>query len=96
MLVPQPKVKTVRNLKYLAWLRQQPCQICGTGSYYNSIHAHHSTTGGMGIKGDDSLCVPLCTPCHQALHQKLSKKGPWSDEELEAITTGLLEKFEAI
>ncbi len=93
MLKAQPKVKQIRNLKYLAWLRNQPCQICGVGSYYNSIHAHHTTGGGVSMKGDDTMCVSLCSPCHRQLHDKMSKRGPWSEDDLRTITSDLMDKY---
>jgi hypothetical protein len=35
------------------------------------VQAHHSETGGVGMKGPDLSCIPLCHYHHNAeLHQK--------------------------
>ena len=66
------KTKTVRDPKYLAFLRKQPCCVCrwipSTSCSY-LIEAHHTTTGGMGIKGSDLQAVPLCFACHRHVHE---------------------------
>ena len=59
-----PKVKIERSDKYLAYIRTLPCTICRSRSI-----AHHTQTGGMGIKGSDYLTIPLCGDHHLEVHQ---------------------------
>jgi hypothetical protein len=63
-------MKTPRNMDYLKYIRTQPC--CQCGIRYN-IHAHHTETGGMGIKASDYSCVPMCSNCHTILHDTTRK-----------------------
>jgi len=67
---PNWKQRTERNPAYLAWLRTQPCCLC---SYPHHIQAHHTESGGMGIKGSDMSCVCVCMVCHHDIHQNGSK-----------------------
>lgn len=65
-----------RSEQYLAWVRTQPCVVCGaTGG--NA--AHHMIAmyqlSGMGLKAPDSMAMPACEPaagsfkdCHQQIH----------------------------
>jgi len=61
-----PKSKTERNPKYLVWIRKQPCCVCRR---IGNIQAHHSSGGGIGIKGSDLEAVPLCFACHRKVHE---------------------------
>lgn len=63
-----PKSQTIRNTKYMAYIRKHPCLICG-GS---PTHAHHEPLKGKGIglKGPDNESLPLCHRCHMERHQK--------------------------
>lgn len=66
-----------RSEQYLAWVRTQPCVVCGaTGG--NA--AHHMIAmyqlSGMGLKAPDSMAMPACDPaagsfndCHQQIHR---------------------------
>lgn len=65
-----------RSPKYLAWVRTQPCVVCGATT---GIAAHHMigmyNLGGMGLKAPDSYAMPACDPaagsfndCHQQIH----------------------------
>jgi len=87
------KQKTPRDKKYLAWIKTLPCQVCRTPG---ATEPHHTETGGIGIKGSDYSCVPLCHVCHQKLHMKQSKSGMWSKEQLMEITGRLQSKFNNI
>lgn len=59
------KKKIFRSNKYLDFVRSLPCYSCGAPN----AEAHHTETGGMGIKGHDLSCIPLCRPCHSECHQ---------------------------
>jgi hypothetical protein len=65
------KHKNHRNLKYLAWLRSQPCAVSGDKAQC----AHHirlGTNGGSSLKPSDYFCIPLLNEFHttgtEALH----------------------------
>ena len=88
---PQPKKKTPRDVKYLKFVRSLSCQICGTT---HDIQCHHTDTGGIALVGSDYSVVPLCLDHHREIHQKMSKKGPWSEEELHKITADLFLKYQ--
>lgn len=66
-----------RSESYLAWVRTQPCVVCGATT---GIAAHHMigmyNLGGMGLKAPDSYAMPACDPaagsfsdCHQQIHR---------------------------
>lgn len=62
------KLITFRSDAYLSYVRTQPCAVCGRmWSNFNN-HAHHTETGGKGIKSSDLTCIPLCFAHHQMLH----------------------------
>jgi len=65
----QPKSKRLRawrrereDRKYLAWIRRQPCCVCGRGL----VQAHHEPRKALGGGGDwhDRKTLPLCSVCH--------------------------------
>lgn len=84
-----PKPQTVRDHKYIKWLRCQPCVICS--SPYTE--AHHTTTGGIGLKGSDHEAVALCHAHHQMIHQHHGKSGAWMEEQRQAIVSKLRAKY---
>ena len=42
------KPRTFKSTVYLAFIREQGCHICG-----QTAEAHHTETGGIGMRGDD-------------------------------------------
>jgi hypothetical protein len=61
------KNKTPRSEKYKAWIRTQPCVVCGrTGE---TIAPAHMATGGTSIKASDYYCLPLCYDHHAEEHR---------------------------
>lgn len=86
------KSKIPRDSKYLKWLRGHPCVIC------NSIYteAHHTSTGGIGIKGSDYEAVPVCHTCHMMLHNQYAKNSYWDENILKSIIEGLLTKYRVL
>lgn len=67
-VVSQPKPpKRWESSRYLAFVRQHPCCVCGATE---SIEAHHYDPGGsgMGRKADDTATAPLCTWHHREWH----------------------------
>ena len=59
-----PKPQTYRSKKYLSYIRSLACVICDSPG----AHAHHTVTGGKGLKGSDFKTVPLCIHHHIEVH----------------------------
>lgn len=51
--------------KYLDYIRQMPCKICG---YPAEPHHIRSTGDGLGQKPDDRRTIPLCRLHHAEAH----------------------------
>ena len=64
-MTPDPKPQTDKDPKYLAWIRKQPCVITGK----TPCEAHHTETGGVGMKGSDYSALPLHHAEHRRCHQ---------------------------
>jgi hypothetical protein len=60
----------VIDLKYRAWLRHQPCIICGRVP----CDVAHVGDRGLGVKCPDSEAVSLCVGHHRRIGQ-----GGWKD-----------------
>jgi hypothetical protein len=71
----------VRDEKYLAYVRMQPCCVCKSPGPCDAAHIRTASTvynkraTGMQEKPDDRWCVPLCRPipgvkrgCHKNQH----------------------------
>jgi len=89
---PHQKPKTVRDPKYLKWVRKQPCVICQMT--FPRAEAHHTETGGMGMKGSDYATVPLCRFCHD-VHDRMGKETFWVGWNLKSIIEKLRRRYEA-
>lgn len=76
-----PKHPRLRDERYLAFVRMQPCCVCGAEAPSDAAHirmaspAHGKRSTGMAEKPDDRWCVPLCRPipgvkrgCHKNQH----------------------------
>ncbi|MCW2255115.1 hypothetical protein M2263_001206 [Providencia alcalifaciens] len=64
----KPKLKRWESVKYLQWVKSQPCCVC------NAIadDAHHIIghgQGGIGTKAHDLFTIPLCRIHHSELHK---------------------------
>jgi hypothetical protein len=66
-------VKPQRNPRYLAWIRTQPCCVCGIT---RGIEASHTGTHGLGQKSPDSSAIPLCAKHHRTGADSYHKLGP--------------------
>ena len=51
-----------------------PCIVCGSPPSSEAHHVEARQYGGAG--GDDSRCVPLCTPCHRR-HDHMGALSFW-------------------
>jgi len=64
-----PKNKAWRSKEYLAWVREQPCCVCGRPA----DDAHHligvGHMGGVGTKAPDSMAMPVCRAHHDEIHR---------------------------
>ena len=59
---------------HLALVRKCPC--CVDRIYTGNVQAHHLMIRehrGVGMKAPDRFVIPLCQPCHEALHQRGSR-----------------------
>ena len=65
------KKKTYRSKKYMDFVKEQYCCLSSPLSYCNGegTVAHHTETGGVGMKGSDLSCIPLCPSHHFEIHQ---------------------------
>lgn len=98
---PQPKNIHKRDTKYLDWIRQQPCAICGSGP----CQAAHQRllSGGMSNKPDDYHAIPCCPSCHMAEHSQgvltTWNKKSWMNfkdkHDLREYLSGLCERLYA-
>lgn len=63
----------LRDASYRAWVREQTCVVCpidpeGSRLKGGPVEAAHTVNNGMGSKGPDSSCVPLCAWHHRLQH----------------------------
>lgn len=58
------RTKIFRSKKYLQFIQNQPCVICGSVP----SDPHHIEAGGMGIKTDDTRVISLCRKHHSEVH----------------------------
>jgi hypothetical protein len=66
-------VKPPRNPRYLAWIRTQPCCVCGSK---RGIEASHTGPHGLGQKSPDSSAIPLCAKHHRTGADSYHRLGP--------------------
>jgi hypothetical protein len=66
-------MKPQRNPRYLAWIRTQPCCVCGSR---RSIEASHTGPHGIGQKSPDSSAIPLCAKHHRTGNDSYHRLGP--------------------
>lgn len=90
MLVPMPKQTTVRDAKYLRWLRTLPCVCCGATE---NVQAHHEGSRGMGLKASDLTAICLCFRCHRERHDKGAATF-WGDTGPKEVITRLNAAYE--
>lgn len=66
-------MKPRRNPRYLAWIRTQPCCVCGSR---RRIEASHTGPHGLGQKSPDSSAIPLCRRHHWTGDDSYHRLGP--------------------
>jgi len=65
-----PKIKAARDAKYRAWIRTQPCAVCGRPAPSVVMHQRILQGGGTGMKPSDYETLPGCPDCHYLEGQK--------------------------
>ena len=84
-----------KQKKYTDWVATLPCANCNTED--GTVVAHHLKTkllphnirgGGMSVKVDDWLTMPMCYACHTKVHE-----GGMDSEQLVYIFSTLKEAF---
>lgn len=95
------KTKPIRDEKYLAWIRTQPCVVCGS---WPCQAAHQRLlSGNTGSKPCDFHTLPNCNACHMAEHSKgvvtMWNERAWrkfkDKHELRSFLDYLCKKFKA-
>jgi hypothetical protein len=66
-------MKPQRNPRYLAWIRAQPCCVCGSKK---AIEASHTGPHGIGQKSPDTSAIPLCAKHHRTGADSYHRLGP--------------------
>ena len=72
-----------RDLKYLAWLRRQPCACCRQAPPCDAAHlrassAQYLKTNAIGQKPDDMWALPLKHAHHMAQHDYGNELDWWA------------------
>jgi len=80
-------MKPVRNSRYLAWIRTQPCLVCGSTRW---IEAAHTGPHGLGQKSPDTSSVPLCARHHRTGNYSYHKLGPRRFAEMHQLNLGAI------
>lgn len=67
MILDLNKAPVVRSDDYLGFVRTLPC--CGCETQAPEVDAHHCIADRhSSAKHSDLFVLPLCRPCHEALH----------------------------
>ena len=86
--------------KYTNWVATLPCANCGLDD--ETIVAHHLTLrhaphggGGIGMKANDFLTMPLCFTCHDRAHNGDADVLDWQADYIfktltKAFNSGIL------
>jgi hypothetical protein len=65
-------MKPARSAAYLAWIRTQPCIVCGRDRW---IEAAHTGLRGLGQKSSDYSAIPLCAAHHRTAKDSYHRLG---------------------
>lgn len=89
------KQKPFRSRKYLDWVKQQPCVMCGAPADdpHHIIGVGHMS--GMGRTAPDSMALPVCRIHHDEIHRTPElwpQQWEWAARTLDkALMDGVLE-----
>lgn len=67
MDLPFSKEIRIESKKYLKWIREQPCVICGDMAEPHHLRSVRLGTG-TGRKACDILTIPVCREHHNQCH----------------------------
>jgi hypothetical protein len=87
------KVGRVKNEKYLEWLRDQPCGICGRQSSWAKSDPHHVGDNVRTNRGNDNRALPLCRACHGKAHNHQGGKF-FSKQKLRELADRYWRKYQ--
>ena len=66
-------MKPQRKPRYLAWIRSQPCCVCGST---RGVEASHTGPHGVGQKSPDTSAIPLCAKHHRTGNDSYHRLEP--------------------
>lgn len=80
--------------KRLAWLRTQPCVVCGainTEACHIRVGSinHDKRETGMGEKASDKWTVSLCNRCHREQHAHGDELSWWASKGMDPFLTAI-------
>ncbi|TDB57219.1 hypothetical protein C5467_11260 [Photorhabdus khanii subsp. guanajuatensis] len=64
----KPKLQRWQNVKWLRWVKSQPCMCCERPAD-DPHHIIGHGQSGIGTKAHDLFTIPLCRECHNELHR---------------------------
>lgn len=76
------RMPPLRDPKYLAWIRTQPCLVCGVT---RGIEASHTGPHGLGQKSSDRSAIPLCHRHHRTGSDSYHRLGPRKFSEVHGL-----------
>ncbi len=83
-----PKTPRARDPEHLAFIRTQPCVICGR----SPSHAHHiryAQPRAMARKVSDEYTVPLCFLHHHDVHKTGKEQDWWKSRGIDPMAVAL-------
>jgi len=77
------KIQRFSSIKYLNWVKQQPCVVCGdVGRSDDQIVPHHvkgiGNFSGAGLKAGDHVAMPMHAICHAEWHTHPDYMAQWA------------------
>ena len=66
------KQSPIRDAKYMSFVRENPCIVCGNK---RNNHAHHVYSAGLGLKCSDYYTIPLCHGHHTGFSDAIHVLG---------------------
>ena len=79
-----PKQPRQRSPAHLAYVRRQPCLVCGR----SPVDAHHikfAQPKAMSRKVSDEFTVPLCRHHHDQLHRDPDEQNWWAVLDIDPL-----------
>jgi hypothetical protein len=92
---PIPKSPREKDEHYLAWIRQQPCCLCGDDVHVEAAHLrvgsinHGKDDTGMQMKSSDKWALPLCTKHHRMQHAAGNELVFWASFGIDPFALSL-------